>query len=297
MGADLKISIICASVATKGFHNTRRKRAISAGMRFVLSTLPIVILMFLSATLEAQTFVITGAEGYQCGEYIGSKCQREYDSGTLNVVVNNKTASVYFGQGDTPASLAAELATAIHTAFPSVTATVTGSGSAISVSPSTVFLKDGGGNTDFNARATNVTTITLSTSSSSVTYGTSVTLTATVPSYATGTVTFKDGNNTLGTSTVSSGSATYSTSNFALGSHTITAGYSGDSNYSALTSSSITETVTVAAQTITVNTAAPSNAVYGGSFTVAATASSGLAVTFASSGGCSNNGATFYMTS
>ena len=50
-------------------------------------------------------------------------------------------------------------------------------------------------------------------------------------------------------------------------------------------------------QTITVGTAAPSSAGYGSTFTVAATASSGLTVTFGSGGGCSNSGATFTMTS
>src|SRR6202008_2055784 len=42
---------------------------------------------------------------------------------------------------------------------------------------------------------------------------------------------------------------------------------------------------------------APANAVYNTSFTVAATASSSLAVSYSSSGVCSNVGATFTMTS
>ena len=49
-------------------------------------------------------------------------------------------------------------------------------------------------------------------------------------------------------------------------------------------------------QTITVTTHAPASAVFGTSFTVAATAPGG-AVTFSSSGACSNSGATFTMTS
>jgi hypothetical protein len=55
--------------------------------------------------------------------------------------------------------------------------------------------------------------------------------------------------------------------------------------------------VNQASQTITVTTAAPANAAYGTQFTVAATASSGLPVTYSSGGGCSNAGATFTMTS
>src|SRR5882724_7678673 len=71
----------------------------------------------------------------------------------------------------------------------------------------------------------------------------------------------------------------------------------GDSNYNAATE--ITESVTAqkANQTITVSTPAPASAVYNTSFTVAATASSSLAVSYSSSGVCSNAGATFTMTS
>jgi large repetitive protein len=50
-------------------------------------------------------------------------------------------------------------------------------------------------------------------------------------------------------------------------------------------------------QTITVTLHAPLNATYNTGFTVAATASSGLAVTFSSSGACTNVGANFTMTS
>lgn len=50
-------------------------------------------------------------------------------------------------------------------------------------------------------------------------------------------------------------------------------------------------------QTIAINTHAPATAIYNTSFTVAATASSGLAVTYSSSGVCTNSGAMFTMTS
>ncbi|HEY8726559.1 MAG TPA: hypothetical protein VIL91_07620, partial [Gaiellaceae bacterium] len=72
----------------------------------------------------------------------------------------------------------------------------------------------------------------------------------------------------------------------------------GDANY--LTASQVTELVTASqvTQSITVTTSAPASAVYNTSFTVAATGGgSGNAVTFNSSGACSNSGATFTMTS
>ncbi len=50
-------------------------------------------------------------------------------------------------------------------------------------------------------------------------------------------------------------------------------------------------------QTISVGTHAPTTAVYNTTFTVAATSDSGLAVTYSSSGVCTNNGSTFTMTS
>jgi LPXTG-site transpeptidase (sortase) family protein len=71
----------------------------------------------------------------------------------------------------------------------------------------------------------------------------------------------------------------------------------GDANYNA--APQITQTVNAqkAGQTITVTTPAPANAAYNSNFTVAATASSGLPVTYNSIGSCTNVGATFTITS
>jgi len=74
----------------------------------------------------------------------------------------------------------------------------------------------------------------------------SITLTATVSSTAgvpTGTVSFPDGTTVLGTSTIAGGVATLTTSTLAVGSHSITAVYSGDTNFAALTSAVLTEAV------------------------------------------------------
>ncbi|MFN8384345.1 MAG: sortase [Anaerolineales bacterium] len=71
----------------------------------------------------------------------------------------------------------------------------------------------------------------------------------------------------------------------------------GDANYNA--ASQVTQSVNAqkANQTITVTTSAPVNATFGSTFTVAATASSGLAVTYSSVGSCTNVGADFTVTS
>jgi hypothetical protein len=77
--------------------------------------------------------------------------------------------------------------------------------------------------------------------------GQAVTFTATVkPATSgtpTGTVTFKDGATTLGTGTLSGGKATFTTSALTLGSHSITASYGGDANFTASTSTTLTQTV------------------------------------------------------
>ncbi len=78
------------------------------------------------------------------------------------------------------------------------------------------------------------------------------------------------------------------------GSHSITATYS-DTNYAHATSSALAINAT-GAQTITFGTPAPSSAGDGSSFTVAATASSSLAVAYTSFGSCTNSGATYTMT-
>jgi hypothetical protein len=79
------------------------------------------------------------------------------------------------------------------------------------------------------------------------TFGTAVTLTATVTpagsATATGSVTFTDGATALGTAPLSSGKATFTTSALAVGTHSITATYSGDFNYIGSTSTTLTQTV------------------------------------------------------
>ncbi|HEY1257020.1 MAG TPA: choice-of-anchor D domain-containing protein [Terracidiphilus sp.] len=102
--------------------------------------------------------------------------------------------------------------------------------------------------TSSNAKTASV--IVVSPSAAQVPVGVSLTINATVQTSGgtpTGTVTFYDGTKSLSTAILNNaGVATYSTSSLALGSHSITAQYSGDSNYSASTTSS-TVTITVVA--------------------------------------------------
>src|SRR5207253_8458262 len=92
---------------------------------------------------------------------------------------------------------------------------------------------------DVAAPVTQATTTTvLNASPATSVFGQSITFTATVGAVPpgattpTGAVTFKEGSATLGTGTLNTdGLAAFVTSTLAVGSHTITAGYSGDDNF------------------------------------------------------------------
>ncbi len=124
------------------------------------------------------------------------------------------------------------------------------------------------------------TTTTLSTSVTSLAFGSSVNLTATVTGGGVGDVTFLEGATTLGVASVDgSGIATINVSTLEGGSNSITAVYGGTSGYSPSTSTPVTVTVTPAATTTTF-TESTSSAAYGASvtFTVAVSTSSGPVV-------------------
>jgi uncharacterized protein YjdB len=88
-------------------------------------------------------------------------------------------------------------------------------------------------------------TITLGASSSTLTYGDSVTLTATVsPSAATGSVTFFDNGGPLSGGMVSGGQAALTTATLSTGSHSLTAQYDGGTAYNYSTSAPVSVVVT-----------------------------------------------------
>ena len=93
--------------------------------------------------------------------------------------------------------------------------------------------------------------LTISTSATPSTYGGSVTLTAAISSGPTGTMTFYDGGTAIGTATISGTTATLAISTLTAGSHTITAAWGGNSNYNAVTSGAVVQTVNRAIPTIT----------------------------------------------
>jgi hypothetical protein len=86
-------------------------------------------------------------------------------------------------------------------------------------------------------------TVGLASSLNPSTFGQTVMFTATVPSAATGSITFFDGVTSLGTVAVSSGQASVAVSTFSTGTHNITAAYTGDTNYNNATSSPLGQVV------------------------------------------------------
>ena len=130
------------------------------------------------------------------------------------------------------------------------------------------------------------TTTSLGVSEASIDATQPETLTATIVGVGgstvapTGTVTFSDQNGSLGTGTVTAGAATLALTRLPVGTHGITAAYGGDTNYLPSTSAAQSVVVTLAAQTITFPAIA-NHRVGDPAFALNATASSGLAVSYA----------------
>jgi hypothetical protein len=122
----------------------------------------------------------------------------------------------------------------------------------VAVATGAVLLTDGVSDAAATAASPQVTTAATTTtteldvSATSVTYGTPVTLTATITPAAAGTVQFKDGNNTnLGETTVSNGKASRSISTLTPGRHSLTAEFTPtDPATSGSTSDPVTLVVT-----------------------------------------------------
>ncbi|MFZ0478610.1 MAG: Ig-like domain repeat protein [Terriglobales bacterium] len=154
------------------------------------------------------------------------------------------------------------------------------------------------GNTNY-AAATQVTQTTNATAASqTITFSTNAPASAAYNSQFTVAATASSG---LTVAYTSSGSCTNSGATYTMTSGTgtcsVIANQAGNTNYAAAPTVTQTTSATAASQTITFTTNPPASAAYNAQFTVAATATSGLAVAYTSSGSCSNSGATYTMTS
>ncbi len=125
-------------------------------------------------------------------------------------------------------------------------------------------------------------TLTIAASAKDITVGQTVTLTADVATTSgattpTGSVTFLDGGNSLGTGTLAGGTASLAVSTLKAGTHTVTFTYTGDSVYAAGTSASTTVTVGTYVATTTALVLSPTQPAggyaYGTKITATATVS------------------------
>jgi hypothetical protein len=122
------------------------------------------------------------------------------------------------------------------------------------------------------------TSVVLSSSANPATFGTAVTLSATVTDTSTGStgtpsgsVTFMDGVNAVGKETLSSsGVAALTVNSLGQGSHTITAVYAGDANFSESSSGPINELIDAASTSVTLSSSA-NPATFGTAVTLSAT--------------------------
>ena len=155
------------------------------------------------------------------------------------------------------------------------------------------------GNSNYSAASQVTKSVTATLAAQTITFTTSPPASAAYKTTFTVAATASSG---LAVTFTSSGSCTNSGATYTMTSGTgtcsVIANQAGNSNYSAAPQVTKTVTATLAAQTITFTTSPPATAAYKTSFTVAATGgASGNAVTFTSSGSCTNSGATYTMTS
>ena len=111
-------------------------------------------------------------------------------------------------------------------------------------------------------------TVSLSSSANPSSPGQPVTFTATVPTGASGSVTFFDGSNSIGTGVVVNGVAVLTTVSLTPGSHSVTASYGGDPNYTAATSVSLNQNVNKSAPSLPPPTASTTSSTVGSPITI-----------------------------
>ncbi len=153
------------------------------------------------------------------------------------------------------------------------------------------------GNSTYSAAPQVTKTVTATLAAQTITFSSGPPATA---AYGTSFTVTASASSELPVSYTSSGSCTNSGATYTVtkgsGTCSVIANQAGNSDYSAAPQVTRTATATVATQTISFTTPPPGLAGYKTSFTVAASASSGLAVSYTSSGSCSNSGATYTMT-
>jgi uncharacterized repeat protein (TIGR01451 family) len=157
-------------------------------------------------------------------------------SGSPTGTVIFKEGSTLVGSGPVVSGKASLATTSLSIGDHAITATYDGDGTFASSASQTLIQRVD--------RAPTTTTLTVG--PSLATFGQPTTFTATVTAAAgapTGTVEFRDGTTTLGTSVLSNGTATLTTSSLFVGPHAISAAYRGDATYAPSSSAPLSRAI------------------------------------------------------
>jgi hypothetical protein len=173
---------------------------------------------------------------------------------TITFTVSNQT----YGVSPFAVSATSNSAGAITYAVVSGPATISGATVTITGAGSVVLGASQVANGNYTAATQNASfivnqatpTILLGTSSTPAAYGASIILTATLPSSASGTVTFLDSGVSIGSGAITGTTATLTISSLATGTHSLTGSWSGNANYTAGTSSVLSQVITRATATV-----------------------------------------------
>ncbi|MGD0796811.1 MAG: FG-GAP-like repeat-containing protein [Acidobacteriaceae bacterium] len=216
------------------------------------------------ATVSGSTVTLTaaGAVVLQAGQAASGN----YAAGTQNAAFTVSAASqtiafpapaspINYGAAPVPLSATATSGLPVTFSVLSGPATISGSTLTGTGAGTVVVAADQPGNANYTA-AVEVThtiavnkiapTVGLTTSPNPVLVQNAVTFTATVASASgtpTGSVVFSSSGSALGTSNLAGGIATLTVSTLAVGSNSISAAYSGDGNFTSVTSTAVSETV------------------------------------------------------
>lgn len=265
------------------------------------------------ATISGSTLTITGAGTVFLAATQVATTNYNTASASASFTVTNATATLLFTPigtqiyGVAPFTVSASSAStgAITYSVTSGPATISGSTLTITGVGTVVLGASQTATSSYSATTAStsfavnsaIPTLTVASSASTSALGASVTFTATISSGPTGTVTFYDGNTSIGTATISGTTATYSTSSLTSGVHSITAAWAGNSDYNSVASSAVVQTVgtwDTGTITLTVNSTPAATAAYGSGATpstiaaalvTSAASNPGSPVTLSASGG------------
>jgi hypothetical protein len=157
-----------------------------------------------------------------------------------------------------------------------------------------------GGNANYSAATNSVSTVNANLASQTISFTTAPPASATYNTQF--SVVASGGGSGIALGYASAGGCSNVGATYTMTSGTtacmVTVSQAGNANYSAATNSVSTVSANLATQAISFTTSPPASATYNTQFTVVATGGgSGIALGYASSGGCSNVGATYTMTS